>query len=226
MELQEVINIVTKANLKCPQEWFSGKTKSGEYFKERLILTEDGHILTNKRGSIDKREEVDPSDWLIIRPSFQNKTQLFRSNVHRIMELLDASGLWSEYIPQLNRFFDVTDNELEKMRDESVKKQREFLDNLGVTLLTTQMFRGLMTERRYIKSVYFGKGNTETKKQLLNAIREKKVFHAEWTTSYDCVLHYDPTENKAYFKEQYRGQSFGHHYILLDEMHVTFLKDK
>ena len=225
MEIQEVIDIVKKANQKCPQEWFSGKTKGCTYFKVRLILTEDGHILTNKRGSIDKREEVDPSDWLTIRPSFQNKTQLFRSNVHRILEYLD-SGLWPEYISQLNRFFDVTDNELEKMREESVKKQREFLDSLGVTLLTTQMFRGLLTERRFIKSVFFGKGNTETKKQLLDAIREKKEFHAEWRTSYDCTLHYDPNESKAFYTELYRGQNFGHYYILLDEMHATFVKDK
>ena len=69
---------------------------------------------------------------------------------------------------------------------------------------------------------YYGKENFRIKQKVQNSLSKGNKFLIKWRKTYDNTISYNPEEMKAWYSEEYRGQSSGHYYILLDDTHATF----
>ena len=76
------------------------------------------------------------------------------------------------------------------------------------------------------KSMYFGYSNSLYKKEIANALSEKKKYSTgRVVVSYDNSFSYDSEKNKAWYSEEYRGCGNGHYYLALDGNTAVFYEN-
>jgi hypothetical protein len=67
--------------------------------------------------------------------------------------------------------------------------------------------------------------NNEQLKIIKEALKNKKETSASGRTNYDVSFSYNPTVQKAWYSEEFRGCGNGHYYLALDATHALFYED-
>lgn len=227
MELTEATEIVRKSNEACPSNlWFYTRYKNGQYAKVRLFFSSSGKLCQFKKKSSDQYEEAEVSEMTYLRPQFGSKVQLAFANIMRMLAYTTQSGLWQNLIPELTKLSNESEDKLLYLYEASYKEQAEYLKKKGIVHITPRMFRSMMYDRKCIRSVYYGKGNLNIKTRYQEALAKKKEFAISWRMTYDNTIVFNPKDMTAKYSEEYRGQKAGHYYMLLDDIHAAFPKDK
>ena len=74
-----------------------------------------------------------------------------------------------------------------------------------------------------MKSMYFGRGtNTFVKDELAKAIEENREYSFHTTVNYDVSVKYEPTKQRCWYSEEYRGCGNGYYYIALNHSTALF----
>ena len=77
-----------------------------------------------------------------------------------------------------------------------------------------------------LKSMYFGYYNTEEKEQIRKAISERRQYSTpRIRTNYDVSFDYNPENNKAFYREEYKDCGNGHYYLALNHSTAVFCED-
>lgn len=82
-----------------------------------------------------------------------------------------------------------------------------------------------------VKKMRFGRKYINDKKleAIAEALKNKQEFSeyadGRFINSYDIHFNYNPTSNKAWYSEEYRGCGNGHYYLALDATHALFYED-
>lgn len=224
MDVSEAKQIVRTAR-KCPTQWFYIKTNEGKYIKKRLFISEKGVLCEYEKRSIDKTIPADTSYWLTLKPKYDSKTKLFRANVTRILSYLNESGLWKELVPEFERLDKESDTTIIDLYNRKYDLS-DYLKAGNFKHITPSILYDLMRDMKFIRVVYWGKGNLHLQAELQEAIRQKKDYCKKWQMTYDNTIIYKAKSNQAWYNEEYRGSSSGHYHILIDSQHTIFRKDK
>ena len=225
MELSEATAIVRKSLEICPNKFFYIKTDKGQYGRRRLLLGDDGRLLEYVGRSVDKTKVPDTTHWIRLRPRFTDKIQLFRHNIFLLQTHLYKSGLWEELLCELDILSQVSDKDLTDLYEKSRQEQRAYLAELGLQFIDCPKLRSLLYDVKCVRTVYYG-NQKNIESEFKEALGKKQKFNRAWRMTYDNTITYDPDQKKAWYSEEYRGQKYGHYYILLDHTHVVFQKDK
>lgn len=223
MEREKAKRIVEESLKLAPHNsWYYYKNHEGKYGKVRLFISKKGELCEYQKKSNDVYEEASTRDYVYLRPQFTSKSQLLFSNVSRMLGYLKESGLWEELVPELTMLSKETGETIGTLFDATKKEQSDYLKKRGFVHISLRHFRNMMYDRKFIRPVYYGKENFRIKQKVQNSLSKGNKFLIKWRKTYDNTISYNPEEMKAWYSEEYRGQSSGHYYILLDDTHATF----
>lgn len=162
----------------------------------------------------------------------------WKRRLKRAISLCRESGLWAEIAVVWDNLYKyVTLDEKEKIYDMSwdnremavayCKEHYPFMihtDRDAKEYLDTDYIWEL--SRCELKSMYFGYYNTEEKEQIRKAISERRQYSTpRIRTNYDVSFDYNPENNKAFYREEYKNCGNGHYYLALNHSTAVFCED-
>lgn len=171
----------------------------------------------------------------------------------RVLSMLEESGLWENIADKIRIGLEIGYDKIKKAskadweqitglsyteeREQRVAKIAEIDDRLtylnenGERCMDT-WFVWNMAYPAKIKTMYFGKYNTDSiREKIAKALANKEKYSEfkagnDWDgQGYDVSFEYKPELNKAWYSEEYRGYGNGHYYIALNSTHALFLED-
>lgn len=162
----------------------------------------------------------------------------WKRRLKRAINLCRESGLWADIAVVWDNLYKyVTLDEKRKIYDMSwdnreatvayCKEHYPFMiktDRDGKEYIDTDYIWEL--SRCKLKSMYFGYYNTEEKEQIRKAISERRQYSTpRIRTNYDVSFDYNPENNKAFYREEYKDCGNGHYYLALNHSTAVFCED-
>jgi hypothetical protein len=186
----------------------------------------------------DKKEKTENDKWV-------------RSWIN-VLNRLEKSGLWEEVASDVKTALDVgydkikqaynIDNEYDNTLDYTENNKQQAIKIQAIdtrlvgsredgTLYTDTSIVWYMNKEAKVKKMHFGKKwlNDKELADIANALENKLPIRVStdgrWTGGYDVSYNYQPEDNKAWYREEYRGMGNGHYYLALDATHALFYED-
>jgi hypothetical protein len=169
-----------------------------------------------------------------------------------VLNRLEKSGLWEEVASDVRTALDVgldkikqaynIDNEYDNSIDYTENNNRQAIKIQAIdarlvgsredgTLYTDTSIVWYMNKEAKVKKMHFGKKwlNDKELEDIANALENKLPIQVgtdgRITGGYDVSYNYQPEDNKAWYREEYRGMGNGHYYLALDATHALFYED-
>lgn len=214
---------------------------------------EDGGTMFVYAPKHSKRGWRYMSDYFCNRYTIKNidRDAQWHRRIRRVIKCLSESGLWKDLVVKyknldtmtlqdkeniyqlywnMDRHYSLNDPDSEKKEQEKVLKHfGEYVDRYpfifpGKGVVET-FYIWEMSEAK-TKPMYFGKyRNSLIKREIAQAIAEKRAYSTNTRTSYDVHFAYDPENCKATYFEEYKGCGNGHYYIALNHSTALFCEN-
>ncbi len=163
----------------------------------------------------------------------EEKTLKWRKKLLSIAKHLEASGLWSDFIPICENLQAMTKKEYDEYfalawTYRRTEEDEERLNDIiaKFPFLSDGDYTQEWVKNPVTKSMFFGYLNKETKERIALAIQNKEGYATHgYGTNYDVTFYYDAKKNRATYQEEYRGCGNGHYYYALDSSMALFCED-
>lgn len=159
----------------------------------------------------------------------------------RVLRMLETSGLWSELKDDIAIGLSIGYDKVKqaydtywecKSNDEKVEVIRKIDERLiaktpeGTEYVCTHIVWDMCNPAK-VKKMYFGKyDNGRHLGYIADAMANKTPYESgRIIAGYDITFEYNPTKNKAWYSEEYRGCGNGHYYLAINETHALFSED-
>lgn len=246
MTYQDAENIVRLATVKH----FMVTHQDGTKEKMRLFISSSGSLCKYAKRRHRYGYSISPTDFQSIVPMYPKigKDNQWRKSWERAKSMLEKSGLWTNMLEEIEIALEVGYDKLQLASSEYWKEyntnipyeDRETDKVLRIKAIDSRLIEirdgkefantniiWYMSKPAKIKKMYFGKVDyTENIfKNIQTALKLKKQHYCHKTVGYDVSFSYDPSQNRAWYSEEYRGCGNGHYYLALNGTHALYYED-
>lgn len=185
-------------------------------------------------------------DVLNVEPIHENVdvTTKHRKQLLKAINLLKESNLWKDTLKEmelalsigydtLKKAYDITNQkfsedyyENQKIIVQKIKELEPRLINTndGVESYNTKVLWYLVNPLK-VKRMNFGNNNEAELEQIQKALNTKTRYTTTGRTSYDVSFEYNPTVDRAWYSEEFKGCGNGHYYLALNHEYAVFYED-
>lgn len=236
MELKQAEEIVKAGGSGPYRVKIAGKS---QYI--RLFYNDAYGLCVYKRRSHRRGFQVtyhDTGTWESLSPkeSILNAAQRWKRSWQKVEKYLAASGFWKERLNAVRLGLEIGYEKIQQASKadhagpyETCKERILAID----PRLTDTFLYWNMSRPAKVKAMYFSKfheRNARYRKQIAEAVAQKKALSVHDQASYDTTFEYKPFSEAqggpaAWYSEEFRGCGNGHYYIALDGVHALFMED-
>ena len=239
-EIREFYDSVKGANNIVPVRV---KLDDGLTTNVRLAESRGGNIAVMKKGSRSRCNELQymtkfTDKWVSITAIDTSRwcdLALFKKHINDAIEMLSSSGLWSDILSDMRSISELEDSVLqdylETVSRDSYEAYCEITDLDGRfhgKLSQTHVLETLARKKCWTSIPWNSYGKESNKRELSNAIVEKRQYIKSWRGNYDFSVEVSKASNgilRGWFSAEYKGCGNGHYYLLFDAKHAIFVED-